>query len=141
MDTWVVVADSGRARIFGTIEKLTELEEVQDFLHAGSRDNTTGDPRGRGGSGHGSGVHHGLEAPLSIKEHDAAAFARELATFLRGSFNEQLFNSLVLIAAPDFLGELRKAMDSNVLAVVTQSVNKDFTHYGIEELEEYFRKT
>lgn len=27
MDTWVVVADSGRARIFGTVEKLTELEE------------------------------------------------------------------------------------------------------------------
>lgn len=139
MTTWVVVADTGRARIFEAGKKLDQLYEVQGYVHGVSRDNTGGDPRGRGGSGSGSGVHHGLEQPMSIKEHDTTASARALAKSLLAAYNRQQFHVLVLIAAPAFLGELRKTLDEHVKAVVAQSIDKDLTRCTAGELEAVFR--
>lgn len=136
MTTWVVVADTGRARIFEAGRKLDELVEVQGFVHGMHRDKAGANPHGHAGGG----IHHGLESAETLKEHEVAASATALAGFLLQAFNQERFRDMVLVAAPDFLGELRKVLDVHVQAVISRAIDKDLTRYSTGELEVFFRK-
>jgi protein required for attachment to host cells len=47
---------------------------------------------------------------------------------------QKRFDELRIVAAPRFLGHLRKELDAHVSAAVTEEINKDFIHYDLAEL-------
>ena len=47
---------------------------------------------------------------------------------------QKKFDELRIVAAPRFLGHLRKELDPHVSAAVTEEINKDLVHYGNGEL-------
>src|SRR5512134_1979588 len=107
--TWILVADSSRARLFSVDKSLAPLQEVQNFIHPESRAKTqdlTSDRQGRS-PGNGPNMDYDVEP----KRQEAIVFAKELSEHLRNCRHQGLFKKLYIAAAPSFLGLLRTKLD------------------------------
>ena len=65
---------------------------------------------------------------------EAQGFARRVAQHLAGAWQQKRFDELRIVAAPRFLGLLRKELDPRVAATVTEELNKDLIHVDNGEL-------
>ncbi|WP_110689900.1 baeRF12 domain-containing protein [Salinicola endophyticus] len=122
---YVVVADAARARIFAREARV--MREIETLTHPESQLHT-GDLRtgGKGESTSGpSRRQTGNEDTTSEKQ--AMFFAKEVASYLRDARTQGKADELVLIAAPQFLGQLRDKLDKPTLEMVTQSIDKDLS--------------
>jgi protein required for attachment to host cells len=124
--TWVVVADSARARIFQAKSPVGPLIELDDQVHPESRLRALDINADRPGRTHDSAGRgrHAMESEVSPREQDAREFARELADRLDKARAEGLFGNLVLVAAPAFLGLLREALPKQTRERVTFELDK-----------------
>ena len=135
-DTWIVVADRARARIYSlppsaeiVLEEVESLENQDGAAHA--RDLGTdrqGYFRGR------SGVLDTGDAQSESRRVISERFAHEIIQHLEAGRQKQKFGHLVLIAAPAFLGELRKHLGGPLSQLIDQSIAKDYTSYSVDEL-------
>ena len=136
--TWVLVADSSCAKIFKTGGKLNDLQEVADLVHSESRmheQQVSSDLPGSNAGGGGS--RHGFEGKTGIKEHEAENFAREIDCQLETGRNNGQFDKLIVVAAPAFLGVLRKNISSNTSKLITSEINKDLVKSSVEEIKNH----
>ncbi len=125
--TWVVVADSSKARFFSVAGRTEPLQEMEDMVHAESRmrsQDETSDKQGGLAGGHGEGG-HAFEAPTDLKHHEAEVFAKQIAVKLETGRINQEYDKLILVAPPAFLGALRKALNEHVAGIVSLSLDKD----------------
>ena len=122
-----------RAR-FGEWSLLAELERPQ----AAKREaDFASDRPGRGFDSFGSG-RHAMTPAESGRDHEVRLFARELAEYLNRAIASGEFRHIVLIAAPSFLGHLRREMsDISRRAVVHESA-KDLTGLEVDDIRKYF---
>jgi protein required for attachment to host cells len=125
--TWVVVADSSRARFFSLVSRIEPLQELDGMIHAEGRMQERDelcDRQGGIAGGHGEGDHT-FEAPTDMKHHEAEVFARQIADRLElGRVNHD-YNKLILVASPAFLGALRQALNDHVTDLVSSSLDKN----------------
>jgi protein required for attachment to host cells len=63
-------------------------------------------------------------------------FAKDISGFLLKGHQDRKFQKIRLIAAPKFLGALRMFIDPQLKPLVTQEVNKDYTHLSGHQLRE-----
>ncbi len=125
--TWVVVADSTRARIFRTETARDPLEEIETLTHpkAGTHD---GDPpralpgRSFDRAGHGR---HAMESPTDPRKVEAVFFARRIAHHVDAARARHAFQHLILVAAPAMLGLLRDKLARETLKQVVLEVDKN----------------
>ena len=125
--TWVVVADSSRARFFTLAGKSEPMQELEGMTHAESRmrnQDEVSDKQGGLAGGHGEGG-HAFEAPTDIKHHDAEIFAKQIADKLEHGRVNHAYNKLILVAPPAFLGALRQAMNDHLVNLVSKSLDKN----------------
>lgn len=78
------------------------------------------------GGRRGATAHHGTGGERSPRKHEAALFAGRIARQLELSQRNDEFDRLVVMAAPAFLGLLRKALPDSVH--VAAEVGKDLLH-------------
>ena len=138
METRVIVADNARARIFSSHSVINHLEEIEDFVHPEARlsnSELVGDSSGKSVDQHGS-----LDPATSPKEQEEQDFARLLGKHLKALHNEQHFEQLILIAAPSFLGMLRKALPGPLDQLVSQTIDKDLTTADIDTIIDYIKR-
>lgn len=136
MTTWVVVADSRRARIFEAdgpgaehLEEIHTLLHPRDYRHADG----DGDTRRRVFESATS-ARHAAEPRTLPREREANAFAREIARFLLRECENHAFGDLVLVAEPHFMGELRNALDPRLTARVARRRSKDLVALPAAEI-------
>ena len=134
--TWVLIADAARARIFENTGKGTGLTIVQDMtLDAEllpSHELGTDRP-GRSFDSVGSG-RHAMESPSDLHREQKRQFARRIAAAIGERQATQGFDSLVLVAPPVTMGDLRAALPDKVKAVVAAEVVADLTKTPMSEL-------
>lgn len=125
---WVVVADASRARFF-TADKpadgLTEAETLtnpEGRLHEGD---LVADRGGRISAGEGS--RHGYGAGNSVKEETTNRFAAEVCRHLEKGRNSRAFGKLYVMAAPQFLGLLRKHQSDGLRGLISNEIANDLT--------------
>ena len=138
MKTRIVVADNNRARIFSSNTYFSELIEQEDFVHNEahlSNKELVSDAAGKSVDQHGS-----LDPATSAKEHEKEMFARSLGKHMKGLYNQQHFEQLILVASPKFLGLLRKNLPDPLDKLVTKTIDKDLTLCSVDELIEYLKK-
>ncbi len=70
----------------------------------------------------------------SPRDTDEATFGKKLAQSLQTMRAANSFESLVVIADPQTLGELRKVMHKTVEASVVHTIAKDLTNHGTKEI-------
>jgi protein required for attachment to host cells len=141
--TWILIADSSRARIFEKKEHEKHLEEVEDFVdsegRATSKELRT-DGRGRF---YGKGERdqgHTAEPAVSAVEHENDMFAHTLTRYLDDARKENRYNRLYLIAPPKFLGLIRGSLDNEVKKMVQAELQKDISTFTAQEVEGYVKE-
>jgi protein required for attachment to host cells len=143
--TWVVVADESIARFLelpdqGNLKEIETLEDA-DARSAGAelRDDAQGRraPSVSGGVGGAPTLGVGMvtaSAGESELHKEAVTFARQVADRLREHHRQHRFTLLRLVAAPRFLGLLRRRLDPALLNALTADLDKDLTHTSAAEL-------
>ena len=138
--TWVVVADSSRARIFkaetalGPLQELAALAHPEGRLHA---QDLTSDLPGRAFDSSGLGGRHAMEQNIDPKENEALKFARQVAEYLENGQNANQFSKLVLVAAPKFLGYLRQSLSDRVVELVAWEIDKNLVQQNAEDIRRH----
>ena len=136
---WIVVADRGHARFLQRTRPRAPLEEVgeieDELAHAHGRD-LRRDAHGRF-YGKGERVMGHTTAPhTDERQKEAQRFARRVAERLEQAQREQLFDRLVIAAAPAFLGMLRHELPDAVRKVVIDEVDTDLVGLDLRAIEE-----
>lgn len=135
-DTWILVADRARARLFSLDKGTARMIEIGDFINAAAR--TPGHERenapparvhDRFGEGR-----HVIEAHTSPREKPAKQFAAMLGSHLKHAHSQQQYRDLVLIAPPGFLGMLNTTLDARLRAAVVLTIAKNLTRAGTEAI-------
>lgn len=127
MNSWILVADNAHARIFNAETEKPELNEIENMIHPESRQHEqklTSDLPGIQ-AGIATGNLHRVEGKTDPKDYKAVEFAREICEYLESAHNAQKFHRLIIVAAPSFLGLLRKELSNKVNKVVTLEIDKD----------------
>ena len=137
MNAFIIVADAGRARIFNTESNLSNLTELEDFIHSESRLSNRelgADTPGRSPNQHGS-----LQPHTFPKEHEEQSFAKQLGKHLKEIHNKRHYDELILVASPKFLGMLRNELHAPIDKLVTRVIDKDLIGLSVSELIEYLK--
>lgn len=80
---------------------------------------------------------HAMAKEEPPHERAAADFAREVAAIVEQARNDHLFDDVVLVAEPGFLGMLRDALDPVTAEVVRGTVHKDLAAVDTRDLAGY----
>lgn len=134
--TWIVVADSTRARIFDAGRYGRELNEVEDLYHPESRLHEGDLRQGEEGSQDESlpSARSGTGPTTTAHEKHAEGFARDIARHLDKARHLGRYEKLVLVAAPSLLGELRDQVDAATAACITREVDKNLARHSQEDI-------
>jgi protein required for attachment to host cells len=136
--TWILVADSTRARIFTTDAPSSPLEEIEDLSHTEGRlhdRDITSDLPGRIKSVGGGG--HAFEQATDPKKHEADNFAHLVANYLDGAYSANRFEQLLIVAAPSFLGMLRNHLPEPIKQRVCFELVKDITTLNVADIRQH----
>ncbi|MBF0246794.1 MAG: host attachment protein [Alphaproteobacteria bacterium] len=136
--TWILVADGARARIVRNEGPGKGLSAALDYefaaSHAPTRDFGADKP---GRSQGGGGASHAKAGKVDWHTFEKQLFAQEMVKVLDDAHGKGAFDSLVLVAPPKTLGELRKGMNGKLSEVVRAEVGKDLTHLNLHDLAEH----
>lgn len=134
MKTWVVVADAARARVFDVEGKTKALVEIMDLSHPASLQHASDMASDAPGMSSVKGMpsKFGMEEIVSPKEEEAIRFAKQVAEALQAGLAD--YERLYLIAAPHFLGLLRKDLDQAVHAKIVKEIDKELTKHSLEDI-------
>ncbi len=135
--TWVLIADSARARLFEIEPSDKGLSEVACFNnpdgHALGRGTATDRlPRVNESVGP---VRHAIEPHTSLREKSTDHFAHGLSETLERGYHDHLYERLVLVAPDRFLGMLHKNFSKTLIACIAGEVRHNLTALPVSELQ------
>jgi protein required for attachment to host cells len=138
MTTWVLVADNSRARFFAAEKAASPLQEVRDLLYPEARlregDLVTDKPGRDRNPGTGA---HGFGSDDPHKQDGADRFALDVCNTLESARNDGAFRKLYVVAAPHFLGLLRKHQSNSLRQLVAGEVDKNLTTQDSEAIRKH----
>ncbi len=135
--TWVVVADSARARFFREDEQSSKLVSTGDLVAPQSRQrprDLKSDKPGRSFSSSRSGVRHAFEPPHDYHKLEKHRFMAILADALDEACGRRDFDDLILVAPRRSLGELRGMLSKRVQGRLRSEVAKDLSDESASRL-------
>lgn len=129
--TWILVADSTKAKIYGihkarliaNVGNGKDLQMMSEHTHPESRkldQELVSDRQGKFGKG--TFVEH-----TDPKRHLEEMFAIELARVLEKARSENKFHDIILIAPSVFMGLLNKHLHHETSKLVSLKIEKDYT--------------
>ena len=142
MPTRIVVANQAQAVFYDTGGPNTPLRLVGRLENPSGRllDRELKSDRpgrvfasARSGTGRrGAVAHHATGGERSPRRQAVGAFARRIAVDLSAARRAKRFDRLVLVAAPAFMGALRKTLAKSLRAVVAAEIVKDLVGHPKE---------
>ena len=142
MPTWIMAADSSRARIFEIAEAGRRLREVGQFDHPEGRANNRelmSDADGRFSAKHAGPGGDSSGQRVTPVEHGTELFSKTLARYLDKARNEHRYDKLYLIAPPEFLGLMRENLSKEVRKLTAEEINKDLSWFDARDIERHIK--
>ncbi|MBV8157296.1 MAG: host attachment protein [Dyella sp.] len=136
---WIVVANRAAARLFQASQPTGPLEELDAFIHPEGRlqeHDLVSDRPGRSFDRYGAG-RHAEDPDTEATEQEATNFAVQLSRFLHKARCDRKFDTLVLVAAPAFLGALRERLDVPTRERITLEVDKNLVQRSAGEIRSH----
>jgi len=132
--TWVVVAESSRAKIFEVEknESVKSLKALKGFTHSFSSNHKQQlSPNKQKES------RHSLltSSHDTHKAHEREEFARTLGEHLNSARNKGQFTKLILMSSPKFLGDLRKNLGCKTNKHVVSEIDKNLVKHTVKDIE------
>jgi protein required for attachment to host cells len=136
--TWILVADSARARLFESERRNEPLRELATFINpearmSGSQITTDRPPSVDESMGP---ARHVIQPHTNLRDKQAERFARELAAVCGQGHAKRQFERLVLAAPARFLGKLRSSLDTSVRDCIAGTVGLDLVRLRDAEIHE-----
>jgi protein required for attachment to host cells len=139
---WIIIADGVRARILANDGSGSGLHNSSntDFIsdNRKSRDIVSDRP---GRSEGRSGGRHAMEPRVDSHQYEKQQFAKMMAKQINDACQRGDFDSLILVAPPQTLGELRNALEKPALSKVIGELGKDLTKVAIHDLPKHLEGT
>ncbi|MFZ2103212.1 MAG: host attachment family protein [Oricola sp.] len=135
-DGWLVVADGEKAlflrnegdEINPNLKVFRELEHENPPTH----DQGTDQP---GRFTDGSGPHRSAVEETDWHRVEKQRFAAEIAERLHRQASKGAYSELVIVAPPQILGDMRKALNKDVQDRIVAEIAKDLTKHPVHEIE------
>jgi protein required for attachment to host cells len=110
--TWILIADGARARVVENLGPGKGVSEVpgMEFSQPAERNRDIMSDRPGRTFESANNSRHGMEPPSDPKRMAEADFVAGLASMLDEKLKAGAFDRLVLVAAPQALGDIRKAL-------------------------------
>lgn len=137
--TWILVADSSRARIFTATNRTGPLQELEDIAHPEGREheqNMTSDLPGRDSSRIG-GERHSFQDETEPREQEIIDFARLIAHHLDDARKAGKYEQLIIVAAPKFLGTLRAQLPEPASKLIVLEIDKNLTQHDAADIRKH----
>jgi len=139
---WVLVANSGQARILEMQRKPYEFHQVSEFVseaqHLTNKE-IVSDASGRVYRAQGPGT-HSMKPRSDPHENAEEQFSRSLAQKMEKAARLGRFDQLLVVADPKTLGRLRQQMDKSVGSKLAEEVTLDLVGLPLNQLEPRLRQ-
>ncbi|WP_029041655.1 host attachment family protein [Cucumibacter marinus] len=137
-DCWVLVADGQKALILTNEgdERFLNLKVVRELEQENPPTREQGTDR-PGRFNDGGGAHRSAVAETDWHQLAEERFAKDAADLLYRNVHRGDFKQVVLVAAPEVLGEIRKNLHKEVAAKVVGEIPKTLTNHPIGEIEKH----
>ena len=135
--TWLIVAESSRARLFSVVAKNEPLVEREDLLNPSSRvheSELSSDLPGRTYGSTGSGIKHAMEPKITPKEQATIEFAQMIAERIETGRTSGELKSIILACPPKFLGLIRQHLNAETLKLIERSIDKSLVEMSEAEI-------
>jgi protein required for attachment to host cells len=144
----IFVADQAQARLYDAAGRNAPLHQVACLVDPAARlhdRDFNSDRPGRvfnhastPGARRGATPRHAVGgADREPRKHEAELFARRIAKELMREHDGRNFERVVVMAAPAFLGKLRRAFPASLRSVVTAEIAVDLVHQGEEAVKSH----
>jgi protein required for attachment to host cells len=136
MKTWILVADSARARLFEIGASDGQLFEVGGYANpeAQIKPSDLGHDRLPRTHESASAVRHAKEPHTDPHDKTAQKFAHGLAEILEQGRTAHNYTRLMLVAPARFLGHLNHALGAQVAKLVAKTISKDYSRADAAEI-------
>lgn len=137
--TWILVADSSRARIFTADKPSSPLTELETIAHPEGRmheRDMTSDLPGHHADSVGGG-RHGFDDETEPKEQETIDFAKLISRHLEAARTTNNLEQLMIVAPPSFLGNIRNELSEQARKLVTVEVNKNLVRHSPEDIRKH----
>jgi protein required for attachment to host cells len=138
---WVLVANSGQARILEMQRKPYEFHQVSELFsetqHLTNKE-IVSDASGRVYHAQGPGT-HSMKPRSDPHEQAEEQFSRSLAQKMEKAAQLGRFDQLLVVAAPKTMGRLRQRMNRSLAGKVTDEVALDLVGLPLPQLESRLR--
>lgn len=137
MTTWILVAHGSAGKILEVEKNGEKIATRKDFFHPKTRKKaSSANPGSASGTFHPTvPLRHAIDYSGELENHERAVFAKEISEFLGKAQGENSFDSLILVASREFLGELRRALPDRVIKITAHELNKDLLSQGFTDEE------
>ncbi len=138
-DTWIIVANGSECKIFSANNHGKAIKLLKGFYSADSHLQAAYLGVDKPGRVHesGSATRHAIEPKTDLHDKEKTKFSDLIANYLNKEIKTEKFKHLILIASPEFLGEIRKKLSKNTISIIAKEINKDLTHLKEEEILQY----
>jgi len=134
---WVVVADTSRARIFSAEKPASSLIEIQTLCHPEGRLHKGDLVTDRPGRDRSAGTRsHDVGHRTDAKEEEISRFASQVSDTLESGRIKGEYKKLYVIAAPSFLGMLRKQRKNALQQMIAEEIPKNLAARDINEIRD-----
>jgi len=136
--TWILVANSARARLYENTGIGKGLKLVSEFEHPESRMKGSELVSDRAGFVQGVGNGHASrQQATDPKQNEAEHFALEIARTLEHGRGQNKYERLILVAGSPFLGILKARLPDQVSTLTSDTLDKDYTAATDREIGKY----
>jgi len=137
--TWVLIADGGRARLLSTPRVAGDGNYVQLAAYDNSEAleaSASSDRPGRSFESANT-MRHAVAEYSEFNKQPKLEFADQLVDILnKGAINDD-FARLLIVAPPTLIGRLREGLSDQAKHKLIGSLDKDLTHVGLHDLPKH----
>jgi protein required for attachment to host cells len=128
MPTWILVADTSRARIFVADKSAGPLNEIRTLAYPEARLHEGDLVADKGGRDRSPGIaSHGFDGTDSHKHDNAERFAAQVCSELESARTAGALRKLYVVAAPGFLGMLRRHQSGPLRQLIVSEIDKNLS--------------
>ena len=139
--TWILVAENDNARILRTDSRIGPLQEVEHLYYSPARVQAQAQPLSGDYPGHypdhSKLVRDVMETAVAPRQQQLLSFVEQVAAYLDQAYSQDAFAQLIIIAAPAFLGILRKKLSHRAVATVVMQMDRNLGHHTVEEIRRH----